>query len=117
MFRSFLHPAINSGIQSELVESNPFYKLAFPKQVKKPIQCYEPEEIKLILDTFAKDIYNPKSSRYKNSYYYLIEVIDVSTCRLRLEFFEGICDLELFLIDFWSAYEAVFPSKRYRIKH
>ncbi|WP_146132129.1 DUF3596 domain-containing protein [Pleurocapsa sp. CCALA 161] len=27
LFRSFLHPAINSGIQGELVESNPFYKL------------------------------------------------------------------------------------------
>lgn len=48
LFRSFLHPAINSGIQGELVESNPFYKLTFPKQIKKPIQCYEPEEINLI---------------------------------------------------------------------
>ena len=47
LFRSFLHPAINSGIQAELVKSNPFYKLAFPKQVKKPIQCYEPEEDEL----------------------------------------------------------------------
>ena len=36
LFRLFLHPAINCGIQGELVESNLFYKLTFPKQVKKP---------------------------------------------------------------------------------
>ena len=82
LFRSFLHPAINSGIQGELVESNPFYKLTFPKQVKKPIQCYEPEEIKLILDAFAKDIYNPKSSRYKHSYYYpYVSFLSLVGCR------------------------------------
>ncbi len=82
LFRSFLHPAINSGIQGELVESNPFYKLAFPKQVKKPIQCYEPEEIKLILDAFAKNIYNPKSSRYKHSYYYpYVSFLSLVGCR------------------------------------
>lgn len=82
LFRSFLHPAINSGIQGNLVESNPFYKLTFPKQVKKPIQCYEPEEIKLILDTFAKNIYNPKSSRYKHSYYYpYVSFLSLVGCR------------------------------------
>lgn len=82
LFRSFLHPAINSGIQSELVKSNPFYKLIFPKQVKKPIQCYEPEEIKLILDAFAKNIYNPKSSRYKHSYYYpYVSFLSLVGCR------------------------------------
>ena len=82
LFRSFLHPAINSGIQGELVESNPFYKLTFPKQVKKPIQCYEPEEIKLILDAFAKNIYNPKSSRYKHSYYYsYVSFLSLVGCR------------------------------------
>lgn len=64
------------------VESNPFYKLAFPKQVKKPIQCYEPEEIKLILDAFAKNIYNPKSSRYKHSYYYpYVSFLSLVGCR------------------------------------
>ena len=82
LFRSFLHPAINSGIQGELVESNPFYKLTFPKQVKKPIQCYEPEEIKLILDAFAKNIYNPKCSRYKHSYYYTyVSFLSLVGCR------------------------------------
>ena len=82
LFRSFLHPAINSGIQSELIESNPFYKLTFPKQIKKPIQCYEPEEIKLILEAFAKDIYNPKSSRYKHSYYYpYVSFLSLVGCR------------------------------------
>ena len=82
LFRSFLHPAINSGIQSELIKSNPFYKLTFPKQIKKPIQCYEPEEIKLILDAFAKNIYNPKSSRYKHSYYYpYVSFLSLVGCR------------------------------------
>ncbi|WP_146132130.1 hypothetical protein [Pleurocapsa sp. CCALA 161] len=56
--------------------------ITFPKQVKKPIQCYEPEEIKLILDAFSKNIYNPKSSRYKHSYYYpYVSFLSLVGCR------------------------------------
>ena len=81
-FRTCLHPSINQAIKQGLIENNPYSKIELPKIPKKAIECFEPDEIKTIIEAFYQDTYVPKSSRYKHSYYApMVEFLALTGCR------------------------------------
>ena len=69
LFRSCLMPAVNLGVNTGLIENNPFSKIKLPKHQKALIQCYEPDEIRQILLAFEEDTYRHKSSPFCHSFY------------------------------------------------
>ena len=54
----------------KLIEDNPHKVLKLPKRIKKPIECFEDEEIRQILIAFENDTYSSKFSKFKHSHYY-----------------------------------------------
>ena len=69
LFRSCLNPAVNAAVNAGLIVANPFKSINIPKPQKKPIECFEPHEVKAIIAAFYSDAYNPKSSGYQHSFY------------------------------------------------
>lgn len=69
LFRSCLNPAVNTAVNAGIVTINPFKSINIPKPQKKPIEAFEPHEVKAIIAAFYSDEYNPKSSGYQHSFY------------------------------------------------
>ena len=69
LFRSCINPAVHLAVAKGLVTHNPFKSVNIPNPQKKPIECFEPHEVKAIIAAFYSDKYNPKSSSYHHSYY------------------------------------------------
>ncbi len=65
-----LNAAVNLALQMKQIEDNPYQHLKLPKKIKKPIECYDDNEIKAILEAFYEDTYCSKFSSAKHSYYY-----------------------------------------------
>ena len=65
-----LNAAVNLAVQSGVIKSNPYQHLKLPKKIKKPIECFEDNEIKEILEAFKSDRYVSPYSASKHSYYY-----------------------------------------------
>ncbi|MGB5637386.1 MAG: tyrosine-type recombinase/integrase [Waterburya sp.] len=65
-----INAAANLAVEMKLIEHNPYKTLKLPKKIKKPIECYEDNEIKTILEAFYEDTYCSKFSSTKHSYYY-----------------------------------------------
>lgn len=65
-----LNAAANLALQMKQIEHNPYNHLKLPKKIKKPIECYDDNEIKAILEAFYEDTYCSKFSSAKHSYYY-----------------------------------------------
>ena len=82
LFRSCLNPAVNAAVNAGLIVANPFKSINIPKPQKKPIECFEPHEVKAIIAAFYSDAYNPKSSGYQHSFYaHYIEVLALTGAR------------------------------------
>ena len=82
LFRSCLNPAVNAAVNAGLITINPFNKVNIPKPQKKPIECFEPHEVKAIIAAFYSDEYNPKSSRYQHSFYaHYVELLALTGAR------------------------------------
>lgn len=69
LFRSCLNPAVNAAVNAGLITINPFQSINIPKPQKKPIECFEPDEVKAIIAAFYSDEYKHKFSSYEHSFY------------------------------------------------
>ncbi|MBE9048277.1 tyrosine-type recombinase/integrase [Pleurocapsales cyanobacterium LEGE 10410] len=69
LFRSCLNPAVNAAVNAELITVNPYQSINIPKPQKKPIECFEPNEVKAIIAAFYSDEYKHKFSSYEHSFY------------------------------------------------
>ena len=68
-FSNCLMPSVNLAVRTGKIDNNPYQSISLGKKSKRPIEAYEPQEIKLIVSAFYSDKYLKKSSRYKHSYY------------------------------------------------
>jgi integrase len=66
-FRTCLHPAINQAIKKKLIISNPYKDIELPKVQKKAPECFEPDEVKAIIEAFSSNAYCSKYSRYEHN--------------------------------------------------
>ena len=82
LFRSCINPAVNVAVDAGLITANPFKSINIPKPQKKPIECFEPHEVKAIIAAFYSDEYNPKSSHYQHSFYvHYVELLALTGAR------------------------------------
>jgi len=66
----------------KLIDDNPYQSIKLPKRIKKPIECYEDNEIKAIFEAFYEDIYCSKFSKVKHShYYYYVSTLGLTFAR------------------------------------
>ena len=68
-FSNCLMPSVNLAVRTGRIENNPYDSISLPKQQKKPIEAYEPAEVKLIVQAFYSDNYLNRYSRHPHSYY------------------------------------------------
>ena len=69
LFRSCINPAVNAAVNAGLITVNPYQSINIPKPQKKPIECFEPNEVKAIIAAFYSDEYKHKFSSFEHSYY------------------------------------------------
>ena len=82
LFRSCLNPAVNSAVNAGFIAANPFKSINLPKPQKKPIECFEPHEVKAIVAAFYSDKYKHKFSNYQHSHYApYVEVLALTGAR------------------------------------
>lgn len=123
LFRSCLKPAVNMAVKRKLIAANPYNDIIIPKPVKKPPECFEPEEIKAILDAFSSNEFNHINSPYQHSYYYnLIHFLSLVGCRPSEAYALTWSDIKLkggrYYIKFNKAYVKgkIKPPKTYEIR-
>ncbi len=66
---SYLVSCLNWAISEKLVSYNPFSKLKRRKVLKNQVKPFNHEEVKAIVNAFRNNLYCPKSSAYKHSFY------------------------------------------------
>ena len=77
-----INAAANLAVDIKLIEENPYQAIKLPKKIKKPIECYEDNEIKAILEAFYEDTYCSRFSSVKHShYYYYVSVLGLTFAR------------------------------------
>jgi len=77
-----LKAACYLSLKKGQIEKNPFVGLKLPKRAKKKIECYESDEIKVILNAFKSDEYVSKYARIPHSYYYhYVKFAALTFCR------------------------------------
>lgn len=77
-----LKAACNEAIRAKVIGENPFVGRKLPKRAKSKIECYESDEIKVILEAFKSDEYMSKYARIPHSYYYhYIKFCALTFCR------------------------------------
>ena len=73
IFSNCLMPSVNLAVKKGVIERNPYMDVELPKAVKSDIDCYSPDEVKMIIQSF----YNSASDYYGT----LIEFIALTGCR------------------------------------
>ena len=82
IFSNCLHPSVNLAVKTGRVERNVYAAISIGKKGKKPIEAYEPHEVKAIVGAFYSDEYVKPSSVYPHSYYApMIDFISLVGCR------------------------------------
>ena len=77
-----LKAACYLSVKQGQIDSNPFVGFKLPKRPKQRIECYEPSEIKIILEAFRSDEYMSKYARIPHSYYYpYVKFVALTFCR------------------------------------
>lgn len=77
-----LNPSVNLAVKTGKLERNPYAAIPLTKKPKKPIEAYEPHEVKAIVSAFYSDEYVKPSSVYPHSYYApMIEFLALTGCR------------------------------------
>ena len=77
-----LNPSVNLAVKTGKIERNPYAAISIAKKGKKPIEAYEPHEVKAIVSAFYSDEYVKPSSVYPHSYYApMIDFISLVGCR------------------------------------
>ena len=75
-------PSVNLAVKTGKIERNVYAAIPLGKKGKKPIEAYEPEEVKAIVNAFYDDRYVKPSSVYPHSYYApMIDFISLVGCR------------------------------------
>ena len=70
LLRGLINPAVNIAVQTEKVKKNPYLNIPLPKRAKRVIDCYNDDEIKLILEAL-------KDTRY----YWFIRMLALTGAR------------------------------------
>ena len=82
IFSNCLNPSVNLAVKTGKIERNVYAAISIGKKGKKPIEAYEPHEVKAIVGAFYDDRYVKPSSAYPHSYYApMIDFISLVGCR------------------------------------
>lgn len=82
LFRTCINPCVNNGVRQKLIQENPYSEVPLPKTQKARIECFEPDEVKAIIEAFYSDDYVSAKSRYLDSYYApMVEFLALTGCR------------------------------------
>ena len=82
IFSNCLNPSVNLAVKTGKIERNPYAAIPIGKKGRKPIEAYEPYEVKAIIGAFYSDEYVKPSSVYPHSYYApMIDFISLVGCR------------------------------------
>jgi integrase len=82
LFRTCINPCVNSGVRQKLIRENPYSNVPLPKAQKTKTECFEPDEVKAIIEAFYSDDYVSAKSRYLDSYYApMVEFLALTGCR------------------------------------
>lgn len=82
LFRTCIDPCVNLAVRQKKIADNPYDASILPHTQKTKIQCFEPNEIKAIIEAFYSDRFVSKKARYKDSYYApMVEFIALTGCR------------------------------------
>ena len=82
IFSNCLNPSVNLAVRTGKIDRNVYAAIPIAKKGKKPIEAYEPSEVKTIVSAFYDDRYVKPSSVYPHSYYApMIDFISLVGCR------------------------------------
>ena len=82
IFSNCLNPSVNLAVKTGKIERNVYAAIPIEKRSKKPIEAYEPHEVKAIVGAFYSDRYVKVCSVYPHSYYApMIDFISLVGCR------------------------------------
>ncbi len=82
IFSNCLNPSVNLAVKTGKIERNVYAAISIAKKGKKPIEAYEPNEVKTIVSAFYDGKYVKPSSVYPHSYYApMIDFISLVGCR------------------------------------
>ena len=77
-----LYPAINEALKRGDIQSNDYPSVKFKSKSKSNIECFEPEEIKAIIDGFYSNEFSHPNSKVSHSYYApMVEFMALTGCR------------------------------------
>lgn len=77
-----INAAVNLAVNMKMIQDNPYQSIKLPKKIKKPIECYEDNEIKEIFEAFHEDTYCSKFTSAKHShYYYYVSTLGLTFAR------------------------------------
>ena len=77
-----LYPAINEALERKEIDSNNYPSIKFKSKSKSNIECFEPKEIKTIINAFYSDSFCHPNSRFKHSFYApMVEFLALTGCR------------------------------------
>lgn len=81
-FRTCLHPCVNQAVKNKLIDRNPYSDVALPKLQKKQIECFEPDEVRAIVDAFYNGDCGSTNSSVGHRYYaHMVEFLALTGCR------------------------------------
>ena len=77
-----LYPAVNEAVERKDIDSNEYPSVNFKSSAKKNIECFEPDEVKAIIEAFYLDTFTHPNSKNKHSYYApMVEFLALTGCR------------------------------------
>lgn len=82
LFSGTLTPCINLAIRQKKISSNPYANVDLGKVSKIDIECFEPHEIKAIIQSFKDNKFVKSNSNYPHDYYApMVEFLALTGCR------------------------------------
>lgn len=82
LFSGTLTPCINLAVRLKKIPSNPYSDIRLGKKGKSLIECFEPSEVKRIIQAFLDDRFVPENSSYPHSYYApMVQFLALTGCR------------------------------------
>ena len=77
-----LYPAINEALERNEIDSSDYPSVKYKSKAKSNIECFEPDEIKVIIEAFYSDEFSHPDSRFNHSYYApMVEFLALTGCR------------------------------------